>query len=282
MAPQTVQGPEGQQKVVLTSSAGASAEVFLHGAHVTSWKSNKGEELLFMSNKAIYSPPKAIRGGIPICFPQFGVLGPLGQHGFARNSVFEVTEGSGESVSLSFRPSAEQQKQFPHQFHLLITVKIGSDSLTQTLEVKNEGSEPMPFTTAFHTYFLVSDVHSAHADLGSSGLTYQDNTKGRAESKLSGSSVKFQQEFDAIFVGAPDTIKVVDEKTGRSISIRKEGLPDAVLWNPWAEKANGMADMGHDQYRNFLCVEPAVAASGPIQLQPGQSWSGTQILSLDT
>ena len=88
-----------------------------------------------------------------------------------------------------------------------LQVKIGSDSLTQTLEVKNEGSEPMPFTTAFHTYFLVSDVDSAHADLGSSGLTFQDNTKGRAESKLSGSSVKFQQEFDAIFVGAPDTIK---------------------------------------------------------------------------
>lgn len=90
---------------------------------------------------------------------------------------------------------------------MCVQVKIGSDSLTQKLEVKNEGSEPMPFTTAFHTYFLVSDVDSAYADLGSSGLTYQDNTKGRAESKLSGSSVKFQQEFDAIFVGAPDTIK---------------------------------------------------------------------------
>ncbi|KAK9856826.1 hypothetical protein WJX84_012081 [Apatococcus fuscideae] len=277
-----VEGPDNQQKVLLQSSEGGSVEVFLHGAHVTSWKSNKGEELLFMSNKAIYAPPKAIRGGIPICFPQFGVLGPLGQHGFARNSVFDVSQGSSDSVTLSFRPSTEQQKQFPHQFHLLITVKVGSDSLTQTLEVKNEGRESMPFTTAFHTYFLVSDVDRAHVDLGSEGLTYQDNTKGRAESTLSGSHVQFQQEFDAIFVGAPDTIKVVDEKNGRKISVKKQGLPDAVLWNPWGDKANGMADMGHDQYKNFLCVEPAVAASGPINLPSGQSWSGTQILSLDS
>ncbi len=72
----------------------------------------------------------------------------------------------------------------------------------------------MPFTTAFHTYFLVSDVDNAHVDLGSDGLSFQDNTKGRAESKMTGSSVKFQQEFDAIFVGAPDTVKVCFQNLG--------------------------------------------------------------------
>lgn len=87
-------------------------------------------------------------------------------------------------------------------------VKVGSDSLTQTLEVKNESSEAMPLGTAFHTYFLVSDVDNVYVDVGSDGPTYLDNTKGRAETQLSGSKVKFQQEFDAIFQGAPDSLKV--------------------------------------------------------------------------
>ncbi|CAI7753988.1 unnamed protein product [Closterium sp. NIES-53] len=60
----------GLEKVVLRQAGGATAEVFFHGGHVTSWKHDGKEENLFMSSKAIFKPPKAIRGGIPVCFPQ--------------------------------------------------------------------------------------------------------------------------------------------------------------------------------------------------------------------
>ncbi len=91
---------------------------------------------------------------------------------------------------------------------LSLQVTLGSDSLTQTLEVENKSSEPMPVGMAFHTYFDVSDVDNVYVDLGSEGPTYLDGTKGKAETKLSGSRVKLQEEWDAIFVGASDTLKV--------------------------------------------------------------------------
>lgn len=40
------------------------------------------------------------RGGVPVCFPQFGQLGPLGQHGFARNSSFSLLEETADSATL--------------------------------------------------------------------------------------------------------------------------------------------------------------------------------------
>lgn len=33
-----------------------------------------------------------------MCFPQFADMGPIGQHGFARNSLFEVESSTAESV----------------------------------------------------------------------------------------------------------------------------------------------------------------------------------------
>jgi glucose-6-phosphate 1-epimerase len=138
---------------------GGSAEVYLHGAHVTSWKSAAGEvrtrrwsiervsrrfsranerqthrrtlrraarapqELIFVSSKAVFKPPKAIRGGVPVCFPQFGGFGPLAQHGFARNSAFEVAGGGADTVTLALRPSPEQLKLFPHDFLLKVTAR---------------------------------------------------------------------------------------------------------------------------------------------------------------
>lgn len=81
------------------------------------------QELIFVSKKAVFKPPKAIRGGVPVCFPQFGGFGPLQQHGFARNSAFEVVAGGPDTVALVLSPDAEQLKLFPHAFRLKVTVR---------------------------------------------------------------------------------------------------------------------------------------------------------------
>ncbi len=72
----------------------ASAEIYLYGATVTSWKAAGGSERLFLSSKAALDGSAAIRGGIPIVFPVFGppsqhsdapeVVKTLDKHGFAR------------------------------------------------------------------------------------------------------------------------------------------------------------------------------------------------------
>ncbi|CAL8469848.1 g9390 [Coccomyxa elongata] len=269
----------GLKKVQLQSAEGTSAEIFLHGAHVTSWKTSKGEEVLFVSKQAIYKPPKAIRGGIPVCFPQFGGFGPLSQHGFARNSEFTVSASAADSVTLSFTPREEQLNLFSHPFELTVQVRVGSDTLEQTLTATNTGSEPFELTAALHTYFRISSIDKARVD-GLQGVDYLDSLQEKERFTENGASVHFSGEVDRIYLATPGRLEVVDEAKGRAVVIEKEGFPDAVVWNPWIEKAAGMGDFGDEEYKEMVCLEPAVAGSGPVTLQPGASWSAKQMLSL--
>ncbi|MED6145061.1 hypothetical protein PIB30_021567 [Stylosanthes scabra] len=163
-------GINGLQKFILRESRGSSAEVYLYGGHVTSWKNDHGEELLFLSSKAIFKPPKAIRGGIPICFPQFAGHGTLDQHGFARNRFWAVDEDpppfptntlNKAFVDLILKPSEEDMKIWPHSFEYRLRVALGTGGdlmLTSRIRNTNSDGKPFTFTFAYHTYFSVSDI----------------------------------------------------------------------------------------------------------------------------
>ncbi|XP_059460690.1 putative glucose-6-phosphate 1-epimerase isoform X2 [Corylus avellana] len=235
-------GVNGLDKLVLREPRGSSAEVYLYGGHVTSWKNDHGEELLFVSSKAVFKPPKAIRGGIPICFPQFSNLGSLEQHGFARNRFwtietdpppFPTTTSSKTFVDLILKPSEEDMKIWPHG------------------EVRVEGLET---------------------------LDYLDNLQNRERFTEQGDAITFESEVDKIYLSTPTKIAILDHEKKRTFVIRKDGLPDAVVWNPWDKKAKAMTDFGDDEYKHMLCVE-AAAVEKPITLKPGEEWRGRQELS---
>ena len=91
----------GQPALRLATASGARAVVALHGAQVLSWAPPGGEERLYLSPKAVFDGHSAVRGGIPVCFPQFADLGPLPAHGFARNRRWTLaTERSGKDFAL--------------------------------------------------------------------------------------------------------------------------------------------------------------------------------------
>ncbi|THF99991.1 hypothetical protein TEA_017529 [Camellia sinensis var. sinensis] len=224
--------------------------VYLYGGHVTSWKNDHGEELLFVSSKAIFKPPKAIRGGIPICFPQFSNHGSLEQHGFARNRFWSIdtdpppfpTNSSSKAfVDLILKPSEEDLKIWPHS------------------EVRVEGLET---------------------------LDYLDNLKNKERFTEQGDAITFESEaspgnhllVDKIYLSTPTKIAILDHEKKRTFVIRKDGLPDAVVWNPWDKKAKAMADFGDDEYKHMLCMETA-AVEKAITLKPGEEWRGRQELS---
>src|SRR6478735_9573563 len=77
-------GLGGLPGIRLYGPGGAQATILRHGAHVTSWATADGRERLFLSERAVLAPGKAIRGGVPIVFPQFSGRGTLPKHGFAR------------------------------------------------------------------------------------------------------------------------------------------------------------------------------------------------------
>ncbi|XP_022969606.1 putative glucose-6-phosphate 1-epimerase [Cucurbita maxima] len=284
-----VKGINGLDKVVLRDPRGSSAEVYLYGAHVTSWKNDHGEELLFVSNKAIFKPPKPIRGGIPICFPQFSNLGPLDGHGFARIRFWSIdnnppplqTNTSSKTfVDLILKPSEEDARVWPHSYEYRLRVALGpAGELLLTSRVRNTNADgkPFSFTFAYHTYFSVSDISEVRVE-GLETLDYLDNLQHRERFTEQGDALTFESEVDKIYLSTPTKIAILDHEKKRTFVVRKEGLPDAVVWNPWDKKAKAMADFGDEEYKFMLCVEGA-AIEKPIALKPGEEWRGRLELS---
>jgi len=227
-----------------------------------------------LSKEAIFNPPKAIRGGIPICFPQFSDMGPCSSHGFARNCCWTVVSVEGNRALMSFTPGTDQLGSYAQPFQLLMEVEVTENALKSVLTVKNTGGGVMEFTTALHTYLRVSDIGRVTVN-GLGGLEYLDNANGRARCKDGDGSVRFAGEVDRIYLGAPDEIEVAEEGVG-CFTVCKSNLPDAVVWNPWAEKAAATGDFGDEEYREMVCVEPASAGSGCVALEAGGSWSCAQ------
>ncbi|CAH9140973.1 unnamed protein product [Cuscuta epithymum] len=280
-------GVNGLDKVVLREARGSSAEVYLYGCHVTSWKNEHGEEMLFVSSKAIFKPPKAIRGGIPICFPQFSNLGPLEPHGFARNRFWSFDKdpplappNSRSFVDLILKPSEDDMKIWPHsyEFRLRLTLGPGGDlMLTSRIRNTNTDGKPFTFTFAYHTYFSVSDISEVRVE-GLETLDYLDNLQGRERFTEQGDAITFEGEVDKIYLSTPSKIAILDHEKKRTFVIRKDGLPDAVVWNPWDKKSKAMTDFGDDEYKHMLCVE-AAAIEKAITLKPGEEWRGRQEIS---
>ncbi|KAK4713333.1 hypothetical protein AABB24_032643 [Solanum stoloniferum] len=279
-------GVNGLEKVILREVRGSSAEVYLYGGQVTSWKNDLREELLFVSSKAIFKPPKAIRGGIPICFPQFANRGPLESHGFARNRFWSIDKdpppfpaatSSRAFVDLILKPSEEDLKIWPHSFEFRLRVALspaGDLMLTSRIRNTSTDGKPFAFTFAYHTYFSVSDISEVRVE-GLETLDYLENKERFTEQ---GDAITFESEVDKIYLSTPTKIAILDHEKKRTFVIRKDGLPDAVVWNPWDKRAKAIADFGDEEYKHMLCVE-AAAVEKPITLKPGEEWRGRQELS---
>ncbi|KAG2324638.1 hypothetical protein Bca4012_039169 [Brassica carinata] len=278
----------GIDQVLLRNPHGASAKISLHGGQVISWRNDQGEELLFTSNKAIFKHPKSMRGGIQICYPQFGDCGSLDQHGFARNKIWVIDENppplaSNESFGKSFvdlllKPSEEDLKQWPHSFEFRLRVSLALDGdLTLVSRVRNINGKPFSFSFAYHTYLSVSDISEVRVE-GLETLDYLDNLSKRELLTEQGDAITFESEMDRTYLRSPKVVAVLDHERKRTYVIGKEGLPDTVVWNPWEKKSKTMTDFGDDEYKSMLCVDGA-ALERPITLKPGEEWTGKLILT---
>ncbi|KAI3837307.1 hypothetical protein MKX03_000707 [Papaver bracteatum] len=272
-------------KIILRESSGSSAEVRLYGGQVTSWKNDRKEELLFMSTKSNWKPPKAIRGGIPVCFPQFGNLGTLEQHGFARNRFWELDSfpaplppsNNHSSVDLILKSTEEDLKTWPRSFELRVRVSLSAGKLTLIPRVRNTDNKSFSFTFALRNYLSVSDVSEVRVE-GLETLDYFDNLMQRERFTEQADAITFDGEVDRVYLSTPTKIAIIDHEMKRTFVLRKESLPDAVVWNPWDKKAKALADFGDEDYKSMLCVDSA-AVESPIVLKPCEEWKGRQEIS---
>ena len=261
------------RKLLLTHPSGSSAEVYLNGAQVTSWVPAVGGQRLYLSERAIFEPGKAIRGGIPVVFPQFADSGPLPRHGWLRNTEWSVESHDGSAgVTLSTEETAESLAIWPHSYEARLQVCLERNALELRLTVRNPGAEAFGFTAALHSYLAVSDVTRSSV-LGLYGLPYIDRTANRAVVHDDEHAVVIREETDRIYAGAPRMVELVGGPTSLRISTR--GFADAVIWNPGSEKAGAIADMEPGGNARFICIEPAIA-NHPLMLKAGEAWEGMQ------
>lgn len=149
--------------------------------------------------------------------------------------------------------------------------------LTSRIRNTNTEGKPFSFTFAYHTYFSVSDISEVRVE-GLETLDYLDNLQNKERFTEQGDALTFESEVDKIYLSTPTKIAIIDHEKKRTFVVRKDGLPDAVVWNPWDKKAKAMTDFGDDDYKHMLCVE-AAAVEKPINLKPGEEWKGRLELS---
>jgi glucose-6-phosphate 1-epimerase len=263
----------------LAHPSGSTAEVYLHGAHVTSWIAAGGAEALFLSRAARFQPGGSIRGGVPVIFPQFADTGPLPKHGFARTEPWERVDGPDSRAVLRLRDNERTRAIWPHAFLAELAVELEERRIAVRLAITNTDGAPFAFTGALHTYFRVADVGRASVQ-GLQGVTYRDKLRDGETHREDDAELRIGEEIDRVYVDAPSELRLRDEAGGRTIIVRAEGFADAVVWNPGARNTASFSDMESGEEREMLCVE-AAQATDPIRLAPGEAWCGAQLLEAD-
>ena len=262
----------------LNGPRGASAVISLLGGQVLSWITPDGRERLFLSDKAVFDGSVAIRGGIPVCWPQFAALGDLPKHGLVRTRPWQVaTERCGDDyalVTLAIEDDEATRALWPHAFRLELTLMLEDDRIDLELSVSNTGEAPFSFTGALHTYLRVTQVEDVALE-GLYGHHYRDAANGDKVIRDSGTAVMVEAEIDRVYrdVKRPQLLQAGN----LSLGIQSQDFPDVVVWNPWVDKCGALADMPADGWRHMLCVEAAVAET-PVLVPAGEEWFGRQTL----
>ncbi|KAL2520662.1 Galactose mutarotase-like superfamily protein [Forsythia ovata] len=266
------QGLGDLPKIDLTSVHGSEAEIYLFGGCVTSWKV-ASKDLLFVRPDAVFDGKKPISGGLPHCFPQFGP-GAIQQHGFARNVNWslvnsENVEGS-PAITLELKDSPYSRSMWDYSFLALYKVTLHRNTLSTELRITNTDEKPFSFTTALHTYFRASVTGAVVTGLkGCKTLNKDPDPKNPVEGKEERDIVTFPGFVDCVYLDAPEELQL-DNGLGDKITVKNTNWSDAVLWNPHLSM--------EACYKDFVCVENAKI--GQVELEPNQSWTATQLLSL--
>jgi glucose-6-phosphate 1-epimerase len=251
----------------------ATATVFLHGAHVTSFIPRGQEEVIFLSDLSRFESGLAIRGGVPISWPWFADH-PTDKakpaHGFARISNWEVRgteiDGGASRVRLGLSDNQYTRSLWPHAFDLEFILTVGKE-LFLDLIAMNAGEEDFTISQAFHSYYHVSEINKIFVQ-GLDGCKYIDKVDRFREEYQQG-RVEIMEETDRIYLDTANDCVIHDPGFKRKIRITKEGSRSTVIWNPWTTKAHQMKDLGDQDYKRFVCVETTNAGEDLITVAPG-------------
>ncbi len=263
----------------------ASAQIYLHGAHVATFQPAGAQPVLFMSRRSMFEKDKPIRGGVPVIFPWFGPRAGHPEapaHGFARTMEWEVesltcTDGKNVELTLVLHSTEATRAAWPHDFTLRHRISVGT-ALTMKLEVTNRSGAPFSYEEALHTYFTISSIHDVIAR-GFEGAEFIDKVDGAQRKTQDSAPIRITGETDRLYLNTRTTCTVEDPGMSRTIVVEKSGSDSTVLWNPWIAKAARLTDLG-DDWPQMICIETVNAADNAVTLAPGATHVMSATVSL--
>jgi glucose-6-phosphate 1-epimerase len=269
--------PNGFEYIEITN-AKASAKIALQGAHIYEYKRQDKRDILWLSESSAFENRVAIRGGIPICWPRFGVLDKsMPAHGFSRTSLFHLKnvkelDTDTTQITLALKDSPASRQIWDYKFELEVAFKIG-ETLEVSITTYNCDSKEFMITQALHTYFSVSEIN----DVTIFGLENREFIDTLCdEKKLEKAPIKIDAECDRVYLKSHKEIDLEDKN--QTIKIHSKGSNSTVVWNPWIEKGSRMSGMKADAYREFVCIETANAFDDFRVIKSGKSHSLSLLL----
>jgi len=290
-------------EVTISHPSGAKASVNPFGATLTSYQTSNGRELIFVSSLAKRDGSKAIRGGVPLVFPQFGQpIKAMPQHGFLRCNIWNVgdfyEEDDASCCDFTLRLkdvvkarggdvwSADNDKV---DCEVVFVVRVLPSSFQTVLKIKNIGSTPFSFQALFHTYYKIEGGQALNNDVcyvkGLTGYSVEDKVTGESYIHPD-ENVIFGKEVDRIYSNPskPELNLVVGTGASSDLRLTSKATVDGkvapvsvVVWNPYIAKAKALGDFSDEEYHDMICVEPLTDV--PV-LENGKEASFEQIISL--
>jgi len=271
-------GNGGLPKINITTGC-STAEIYLHGAHITGFQKNGEPPLLFLSRLSQFAAGKPIRGGVPVCFPWFGQREGDVIHGFARITEWDLIETAATpdgGVTVRFRlPSTAANAAWPaYRAEFVVAV---TDRLAMELIATNESADRnFDFENCLHTYFAVGDILDVSI-AGLKGAHYLDKTDKNARKLESADAIRITAETNQVYPDTPGTVEIRDAKFRRTIRVDKSGSAATVVWNPWTTQL--MPDFDPAEHRQMVCVESGNVGQNKLLLAPGKTAGLKVVLS---
>lgn len=274
--------------IIEVSHPNFSANLSLQGAQLLSFKPTRQADFLWLSKIVDYKAGQSLRGGIPICWPWFGVVDKNCDdvkkaihsntaHGFARIQKWQLhsleENAHGVKISLCLEANSETLKLWPFKFKLFAHFDF-THSMTLSLETVNTDSKNMCFTQALHTYFPTTDI-LATSIKGLNNVSYTD-ALDQWQKKQQKGQVSFDEEVDRIYnSGGPFLLSSPQQ----NLVLETQNSQSTIVWNPWINKSKMLSQFLHTDYLNMFCVESANALEDIVRLKPNQSYTLVMILS---
>jgi D-hexose-6-phosphate mutarotase len=272
----------GGLPLIRVSTPWSTAEIYLHGAHVAGFQKHGEPPLIFMSAKSFFASGKAIRGGVPICFPWFGNRDGEPSHGFARTAEWQLVKTAAApdgtvtvALALPQVPGREEWQDLRTEY----VVTVG-EALTMELIAANDScGETLELENCLHTYFHVGDI-GAVSLTGLEGAAFDDFAFGAGGARRNGDAapLRIAQETNRVYPDHTAAVEIRDEKLRRVIRVEKFSSKSTVVWNPWTtQKMPG--DWGATEHLNMVCVESGNVKQNRLSLAPGETSALKVVLS---